>query len=133
MVDSQTTHGCATREEYDEYSNAVEVFIGTLPNRFHLTSDFLVETTLGCGKISEKNNLGYIVKMDDSETCHHGVQLFFTPEEILKWKTVTTPCRRCSSANTKVEVVTSFDEAHDDARFTCKDCRHVWWVDRCDA
>ena len=83
---SVTTHGCATRQEYEEYSNAVDVFIGTIPNRFHLTPGFRVETNAGSGVITEKSNLGYIAKMDESDTCHGGVQLLFTPEEIRTWK-----------------------------------------------
>lgn len=83
---TDTTHGCATREEYEEYSNAMDVFIGTIPNRFHLTPGFLVETNAGSGVITEKSNLGYINAMDESDTCHGGVQLFFMPEEINKWK-----------------------------------------------
>jgi len=86
-LESQTTKdGCATREEYDEYSNAVDVFIGTIPNRFHLTPGFRVETNAGSGVVTERTNLGYTVKMNESETCHGGVQLFFTPGEIRRWK-----------------------------------------------
>lgn len=83
---SQTAHGCATRAEYEEYSHAVDVLIGAIPSRFSLPVGYTVETNTGNGVIAEKSNLGYIVTMDESDTCHGGVQLFFTPEEIRKWK-----------------------------------------------
>lgn len=81
-----TTHGCATRKEYEEYIHAVDVLIGAIPSRFCLPVGHKVETIGGSGVVAEKSNLGYIVTMDKSETCHNGVQLFFTPQEIRKWK-----------------------------------------------
>lgn len=82
--------------EREEYLDAVDVLIGAKPSRFCIPVGYRVETRKGSGIIAEVCSLlnaddqvtgtGYIVKMDESEICHHGVKLFFAHSEVLRWK-----------------------------------------------
>lgn len=38
-------------------------------------------------------------------------------------------CPKCRSNNIKHRVFESFDGAHEDDHYICKDCNYDWWID----
>ncbi len=42
-------------------------------------------------------------------------------------------CPKCGKQESTWQLWTSYDEAHEDFKYTCGACGHVWWIDGIDS
>lgn len=56
-----------------------------------------------------------------------------TDGEFTKREGSKMACPKCQQTNVTVQTWESSDGAYEDYKYTCPDCKHVWWIDGIDS